>query len=610
MKKTFLFLVFIIQILPVHSQPDSTDIKNYNSGYGYDFIINNKKLNIISNSRNIYEYFKNKQIDSCILFDFNQFINEDNYNKGLLLKNNIFLFRDYDKTKLSKDLSWKESPFNNRNWQWYLHQLKTIQFFISAHHYTNDNTYLKLAYKHSFDWEKDNLVRPFPSEFSWNDHSTALRLLNLLYLYEYSRNVGELNKKKFEKLTRLIVLHINVLIKRSFYNKGNNHGLFQSYILLWALNMFPEYINFDNYNSIAKKRTLFEIKHGITEEGVHIENSPSYHINHLILMSKIMKIFDYYGIKYNKAKYYDLLNKGFEFVYYCVKPNGYIPIIGDSEDMKLRKNSYLNNYNFLPNYQLLRVALGEEEPNKHTPKYKYYPESGYFIYKSLKNSVENSMQLIFKSGFLSFTHKHSDDLSFVLNGFEEDWVIDGGLYDYVYNNQYRNYFISNRAHNLVIPDSLSFIRKWSSLKKSNLDSFIVNKDSIYVRGTHFLYKNLFTKRSITIYNDSCFVVSDNISLKNIQNKKSNYDLLLHVPLNKKISVINDSVIIQGINKKLIITPINTDFDKIEIISGQLSPEVQAWTSSNFRKLEKCYCLVFRKRAKDFHSFLKFEFKDL
>ncbi|MCK4662713.1 MAG: hypothetical protein KAT68_07605 [Bacteroidales bacterium] len=92
MKKLFLVLVFIIQLLPVHSQPDSIDIKNYNRGSGYDFIINNKKYNIISDSRIIYKYFQKKAVDSCILFDFNQFINKENYNKGLLLKNNIFSF--------------------------------------------------------------------------------------------------------------------------------------------------------------------------------------------------------------------------------------------------------------------------------------------------------------------------------------------------------------------------------------------------------------------------------------------------------------------------------------------------------------------------------------
>ena len=73
-----------------------------------------------------------------------------------------------------------------------------------------------------------------------------------------------------------------------------------------------------------------------------------------------------------------------------------------------------------------------------------------------------------ESGYLSSTHKHADDLSFVLYTKGHDIFIDPGMFNYMTGNEVHDYLISALAHNTVTVDELTYSVSMSNSSKVGL----------------------------------------------------------------------------------------------------------------------------------------------
>ena len=92
----------------------------------------------------------------------------------------------YGPAKLPHDLSWTEDPYDDISWNWRLHNMAYVVTLARAYEMSGKPVYLQRAEELVLDWIHDNTRYIFdpPSEFSWNDHSTAFRLMNWLYFFD------------------------------------------------------------------------------------------------------------------------------------------------------------------------------------------------------------------------------------------------------------------------------------------------------------------------------------------------------------------------------------------------------------------------------------------
>ncbi|ELY7677103.1 heparinase II/III family protein, partial [Campylobacter jejuni] len=121
-----------------------------------------------------------------------------------------------------------------------------------------------------------------------------------------------------------------------------------------------------------------------------------------------------------------------------------MPLIGDTVEFKIN-NFLLNkisihNCKEYKNYIYL-ISNGREglKPDKD---FLFLKNSGYAIVKDF----DNKLNLVFKCKHISNYHRHDDDLNFTLFYDNEEWFIDGGLYQYSEKDEFRKYLRSHLSH--------------------------------------------------------------------------------------------------------------------------------------------------------------------
>ncbi len=107
----------------------------------------------------------------------------------------------------------------------------------------------------------------------------------------------------------------------------------------------------------------------------------------------------------------ELKDGGLKFLTLITKPNGILPVIGDTKRGRPVKAAYpgLKKLSWFPYYQYLVSGGNLREKPKETTM--IFPDSGYYIYRDKwdQTGKNSATQIIFKCGFLAKGHRHNDD---------------------------------------------------------------------------------------------------------------------------------------------------------------------------------------------------------
>lgn len=117
--------------------------------------------------------------------------------------------------------------------------------------------------------------------------------------------------------------------------------------------------------------------------------------------------------------------------------------------------------------------------------------------------------MMFKSGYVSKTHKHADDNSFMLYSKGYDIFVDPGWYNYMTGNFYRDYFVSSNAHNTVIVDGKTYSPTAENSSKVGIYEYEQNENYDYVSGYNEMYNDVSFDRHFYNLGDA-IIVYDNI----------------------------------------------------------------------------------------------------
>lgn len=531
----------------------------------------------------------NKEKDLFLWTSIEAGLNDKNWKKGEKLLENIYDFNRFEPTKLPSVLTWKEDPLSNRNWQWQFHQIIFYIDLLAAHSKTEESKYLDKLVELLISWFTCNYAEEHPSEMSWHDHTTALRLRSLIYIWEYLRNSEyDITEDFANMLLNLIETHCNVLSVEKFYMKHNNHGFDQSLFLYLASVKFPEFENAKQWHDIAFDRLIDEVGIAFTSEGMHVENSPSYLVGMMQRVEFASRMIHYYE-PVNYIELDDIINNALKALAYMIHPNGSLAMFGDTDHgTKVPALKQLKNN---ANFQLFQYVhsqaqwgiVGENLPDA------VFEESGYAVFRDKwheKDTYNDMIHLVFKCGFLATFHRHDDDLNFVLHGLGEEWFVDGGIYKYDEKNQYRKYLRSAKAHNIpVIPNAdVSRLISKDVDKQSKITDYFLSEETSWIEAKSFMYTGYCVTRKIEYVRPNRFIITDKVDADT--KEVIPYELMFHIPMDKKIEIRDDnSVCISSQNSH----ELHMLFDgectySFELLSGEDDKEVIGWQSKVFGKI--------------------------
>ena len=446
--------------------------------------------------------------------------------------------RPYSFDNFDWNMTFSDSP---STFQLYLQSLTPILYLSKAYEITGKSEYLDMGEKFLEEWDKyrrSELAEG--NSFVWYDHGTALRADNIIYfvLTAEKEDKDYFSSEQKAKIYGLIKEHAEFLAQDVNYTRNHNHGIFQDQALLYCA-YFLNGKEKNEWISIAEERLLEQKNFAFTNEMVHVENSPGYQTGVMELFRVVAEFLDQFGDEFSDTLYADVKKAG-EFMAYIMKPNGLVAEIGDTNS-SLNTTSISNtSLSVFDNEYLTYASSLGEKGNKPEERSKVYPESGYYISRNSwdKEIGELSTWMMFKSGYVSKTHKHADDNSFMLYSKGYDIFVDPGWYNYMTGNFYRDYFVSSNAHNTVIVDGKTYSPTAENSSKVGIYEYEQNENYDYVSGYNEMYNDVSFDRHFYNLGDA-IIVYDNIESAS----EHIYSQLLHASEKMQVEKRSDNEVI-------------------------------------------------------------------
>lgn len=442
---------------------------------------------------------------------------------------------------------WRYNHENSANtYQLYIHTLGVVRYLSDAYLKTQEKKYLIKAREIINSWIKyDNNKLSKKTKYVWCDHATSNRVMHIIYFYLISKSKIMLQSKKIEKV---ILKHINV-IENCRYPK-NNHGLMLDSSLL----VLSYVINDKNISERIYNKGLYRIREAFyrdfSSKGVHLENSTDYHSFTKRLFIDAQRFLK--NFSNGLGKDIDLFLENDSYFSYIMKPNKYLPMIGDSSKNFVRgiEKKYDNFFDLT---------------------------AGVVIFQNMKNNF----YLLFRCGYKKQNHKHFDDLSINLFFEEYDIFVDSGKYNYDESSKERKYFKSSDAHNTITIGKDYDIIEDSDIVTSrpHITSYQSNKVYDIVSGINY-YDDGYHNRTVIYLKPNIIIILDEAE------HKVEHEIIQNFNINPKLNTeIKDNVIyLKNGNKNIAKIEQKSIYDDIQIRLGNNEVPFGV-VSDSFEKME-------------------------
>jgi len=294
------------------------------------------------------------------------------------------------------------------------------------------------------------------------------------------------------------------------------------------------------------------------------------------------------------------------------RPNGTLVPVGDTGAKKTKINFGRAKPDAFPQFEYI-ISSGKKGAAPDSTDI-VLSDSGWAIFRETWEAAKFNLatHVAFKCGFVSYGHRHDDDLSLTLFAHGEEWLADGGMYKYEEKDPIRIYCRSAQAHSLPQPvgvdasrvisergEMTARITEWGKDENRSWVSGISPMFPGYVMQRRIEYDR--TDNSITITDSGRATSEKAKQMLAEKSSKGNWTFLTRflIPGDKKIFRSNDIVTIMGASKNLkILSNLPT-----RVTSGQENP-MSGWISPDLREFVPAHELVFLSKAEDLSSTFK------
>ncbi|KGN35685.1 heparinase II/III domain-containing protein [Knoellia subterranea] len=335
---------------------------------------------------------------------------------------------------------------------------------------------------------------PQPSEDSgmaYHDETTAQRLtvhLALLPVFEEHLSPEDLAWYKGFLDRTAELLHDN-----DFHAGLNNHGMFQDLSLVTYAGLATWRTQADRAlfleRAIERLRAYFLAC--FTAEGVHVENTPTYHV----MVSRSVKEFVevLHAISHEDTQRFDdLMHNLSVYATHAVMPNGVFPPVSDTQQVSL-----VGATSIFGDPEFTYAATTGREGTRPSERVLVLPHSGYAAYRSAWGD-DKATFVFFQCAYNDGYHKHADENSFVVRSGGVDLISEAGPHGYNYQDPLTRYGYSQFAHNTLVVNGTSIPRTGGPLDTVTMSADSVRADGFTVTGRNARLVDTVHERTLTI----------------------------------------------------------------------------------------------------------------
>lgn len=509
------------------------------------------------------------------------------------------------------NIDWKLNPTKPYNREW-MCQLNRHWFWTKlgdAYWATGDEKYAQAFVRQIKDWIQKNprQAKDYNADTStWRKIECGIRMLgnwpNCFYRF--------IGSPSFDDETMLMMVKSFHEHGEHLYNKPTNQGnwlVLEMNGLYHVAVLFPEFKESSVWEKFSAEKLFEEQRRQFYPDGAQKELAPGYHG---LALDNIQAIYPL--AKLNDRQLPNGFVRGLENLYtYFLKimmPDGTLPALNDTR-WSIDVRPYLvKGYSYFPKHEDFLYASTKGEQGE-SPLFTsvWMPWAGWYIMRSGWDS--NALYSAFDVGPYSISHSHEDKLSFVLYGYGNRILTEGGQYTYD-ESEMRKYIISSRAHNNVRVDGKEQNRV--KLRKRE-----------YVAENKVPMKNLWISNKIFDYGEGWYdegfgdecdtTVKQSRSLLFIKNlgwlmfdvfsptdvKAHTYESFFHLTsMVADLDSISCVVVSKETDKAtLMIIPLKQKELSAEVVSGQETPEYQGWEHITDYKVRPVATTTYKRQAK-------------
>ena len=438
-------------------------------------------------------------------------------NKELVVSERILDTVSYDLDNIDWD---KKATLSPNTFSLFLHCLRPVYYLSMTYAYFGNKIYLQAAEQFIIQWNKYDIENKQKNRYAWHIHSVSERVESLIiYSIVYQEAFGRSCHQLLT--TKMINKHNFWLKQEKNYIKQHNYGIFADGALIKA----GEYLKDKKILDLGISRLDKQLKYAFPNKNIHIENSTNYH---LAVFSYIKRIGEF--LSEVDHEYTQIINQYcqgvLEYLIYMYKPSLVAPYIGDTFGTYETNGSMSFSCLHHNNEYLRYVATQGKQGVRPEEATKVFFDDGYAIFREhwRQGDFAQATWLLFKSGYLSSTHKHSDDLSFILYSKGHDIFIDPGMYNYMVGNKIHDYINSSLAHNTIVVDNQSYSIGINNSPKVGLLKY--EKKDFYevVSGYNNIYPNVKIDRNVYYISGDEFLIFDDIVSENTHEYSQTFHL--------------------------------------------------------------------------------------
>lgn len=333
---------------------------------------------------------------------------------------------------LPEQVTWREDPFQDRNWEFQFHMLRWLDPLRRAASADGHDEAYEMWFRHVRDWTEKNPPSRSRSRWAWKDMSDGIRALQLCLAAPL---VSERSPQELGWLEETIRIHATHLADPSKQGVAN-HALHQAEGLFVCGRVLRD----SSLWELALERMDALIVEQYDEQGVNAEAAIAYHDSNYLWWEKTLRRIDIEKLERPAGAERHRLAP--EEIAHATRPDGSLVMIGDTDPQapKSVRSPFVQ-------YVTSNGAKGTA-PEDLVKVY----DAGYIFGRSGwgGNGRRYSEETYYSLGFgrAHRVHSHPDGGALTYSADGVNWLVDPGKYHYG-KSVARDHFASRASHSLV-----------------------------------------------------------------------------------------------------------------------------------------------------------------
>jgi hypothetical protein len=440
-------------------------------------------------------------------------------------------------------VAWLVNPTSDKEWLWDLNRHEWWPVLGHAYVQTGDERYAAAFVAQMLDW-----VKSCPPPARKNEQSPTWRLMEVAlrmrtsWIPSFALFYESPSFSDQAKLTMLRAIYDHARFLYLFRTR-NNHLLRESHGLAYLATCFPEFVDARHWRQTALARLDRALTEQINQDGSHFEVSTGYQSLVIDEFQKIHDLLQANDLSLPNESLASWLENMYHVIAYLVRPDGTFPQINDGwifwdHSQIAQAGDAFGRDDFV------YIGTGGRQGSRPKQTSVGFDNAGWYVMRS--DWTTDARYLLFDAGPYGGHHGHEDKLSIEVLAFGQTYIVDPGTYTYDRADPSRAYFMSSQAHNTVLVDGKSQVRRWKEGNRYpktglvNHVTWISQPDFDYASGSYNdgyssfsldkpvdadIIRDVIHTRRILFVKPDYWVMVDELSASTVHD----YHLLFHTP---------------------------------------------------------------------------------